>query len=95
MTKLKPAPLLHVPVSNRANCPICGQSTYSRDGIHPQCAVKQADDARTARLKLKPKPPIAPAAAAQKKWSRNCPKCGTQVHVRLAKCACGQVLIRR
>jgi hypothetical protein len=95
MSKLKPAPIFHAPVSNRAHCPICGQSTYSRDGIHPQCAVKQADDARAARLKLKPKPPTTPASALQKKWSRNCPKCGTQVHVRLAKCACGHVLNRR
>ncbi|MDX1945355.1 MAG: hypothetical protein SFU86_08100 [Pirellulaceae bacterium] len=24
-------------------CPVCGKASYSRDGIHPQCAVLRAD----------------------------------------------------
>jgi hypothetical protein len=31
-------------------CPICGHSSYSPDGIHPQCAVTQADAPRQAQL---------------------------------------------
>ena len=31
------------PVSTRVRCPVCHQEVYSRVGIHPQCAVRQAD----------------------------------------------------
>ncbi len=31
-------------------CPVCGKRSYSRDGVHPQCAVVQADAPRAARL---------------------------------------------
>lgn len=27
-------------------CPVCGQPSYSSTGIHPQCAVSQADAPR-------------------------------------------------
>jgi hypothetical protein len=38
------------PTSNRIRCPVCQQAVYSRAGIHPQCAVRQADP---PRLKVK------------------------------------------
>ena len=31
------------PVSTRVRCPVCHEDVYSRAGIHPQCAVRQAD----------------------------------------------------
>ncbi len=31
------------PTTTRVRCPVCRQPVYSRAGIHPQCAVKQAD----------------------------------------------------
>lgn len=34
------------PTSNRIRCPVCQQEVYSRAGIHPQCAVRQADPPR-------------------------------------------------
>lgn len=34
------------PVSTRARCPVCHEAVYSTAGIHPQCAVKQADPPR-------------------------------------------------
>jgi hypothetical protein len=43
---------LHTPASTRARCPVCRQSVYSRSGIHPQCAVRQAEPPRP---KVKPK----------------------------------------
>lgn len=43
------------PASTRVRCPVCHQEVYSRAGIHPQCAVKQADPPRP-----KNKPPIRP-----------------------------------
>jgi hypothetical protein len=49
---------VHTPISTRARCPVCHQSVYSRAGIHPQCAMRQADPPR-------PKPKRdAPAVAA-------------------------------
>ena len=48
----KPSP----PVSTRPRCPICGTPVYSLAGIHPQCAVRQADPPRP-----KVKPSRAPA----------------------------------
>ena len=31
-------------------CPVCGKRSYSLRGIHPQCAVQQADAPRQAVL---------------------------------------------
>lgn len=48
MNNKKPLPLITQP--KRKSCPICGKVTYSSNGIHPQCAVLQADAPRQARL---------------------------------------------
>lgn len=45
----KPQPLCQVSLPKR--CPVCRQSSYSPSGIHPQCAMRQADNERMARLK--------------------------------------------
>jgi hypothetical protein len=45
--------------STRARCPICNEAVYARVGIHPQCAVRQADPPRP-KAKAKPSPPVAP-----------------------------------
>jgi hypothetical protein len=44
MSVKKPIPLVVSPT--RRLCPICGQPSYSSIGIHPQCAVSQADAPR-------------------------------------------------
>jgi hypothetical protein len=31
-------------------CPVCQQSSYSFGGIHPQCAVKKADEPKKQAL---------------------------------------------
>jgi len=31
-------------------CPVCGERSYSAHGVHPQCAVVQADAPRKQRL---------------------------------------------
>ncbi len=31
-------------------CPVCGKRSYSPSGVHPQCAVVQADAPRKALL---------------------------------------------
>jgi hypothetical protein len=50
MSHDKPKPLYPDSVVRR-RCPICGAIAYSREGIHPQCAMAQADAPRTERLK--------------------------------------------
>ena len=53
MNNRKPLPL--VPQPARKSCPVCGQVAYSSNGIHPQCAVLQADAPRQARLQAERK----------------------------------------
>lgn len=50
----KPEPLYTVP-SLGTICPVCGKKSYSSAGIHPQCAVKQADAPREAALAVQRK----------------------------------------
>jgi hypothetical protein len=52
MQTLKPAPIFAPPPTRL--CPVCGRSSYSRDGIHPQCSMLQADSKRTLRPRKKP-----------------------------------------
>lgn len=53
MSEKKPIPLDSSP--KRKICPVCGQSSYSSTGIHPQCAMTQADAPRRERLAAKRK----------------------------------------
>jgi hypothetical protein len=88
----KPAPLAGAPPLREA-CPVCGMPTYSRAGIHPQCAQRQADAPRMARLKLAQWQSSACAAesdpVAFSTWQKCCPECRVRVHVRKATCDCG------
>lgn len=75
-------------------CPVCGKATYSRGGIHPQCAIVQADEGRKKQLIEKRKKEAESSKASgdkskSKRWNKKCPKCSTEVHVRLKTCACG------
>jgi hypothetical protein len=45
-------------------CPVCGKASYSRDGIHPQCAVLRAD--KFGKRKSVPKLP----KPARSLWSK-------------------------
>ncbi len=49
MDSRKPEPLFTTP-SLGSICPICGKKSYSVGGIHPQCAMQQADAPRQALL---------------------------------------------
>jgi hypothetical protein len=49
---------IHSTASARARCPVCHQPVYSRAGIHPQCAMRQAEPP-----KPKADPPKTPAPA--------------------------------
>ena len=39
----------HVPISTRPICPVCKKAVYSRSGIHPQCAMREAESARPVK----------------------------------------------
>ena len=49
LSSRKPEPLLSAPPAGKM-CPVCGKRSYSFRGIHPQCAVQQADAPRQALL---------------------------------------------
>ena len=87
MSILKPVPIVTQPVKNL--CPICGKASYSRDGIHPQCAIQQADAARNARIREDRKKEVKIEKPRQRSFNKKCPKCGIQVHIRVIACGCG------
>lgn len=49
MSEKKPTPIFPAPTPGRV-CPVCHKRAYSAGGIHPQCAVRQADAPREAAL---------------------------------------------
>jgi predicted RNA-binding Zn-ribbon protein involved in translation (DUF1610 family) len=94
MSVPKEEPILIVPQPPKNLCPICGQVTYSAGGIHPQCAMQQADEPRLARMKTRKAAETKTKKPARNVWKRQCPKCGAQAHVRQAVCKCGHKLQR-
>jgi endogenous inhibitor of DNA gyrase (YacG/DUF329 family) len=84
---LKPVPIVPQIVKNL--CPICGKASYSRDGIHPQCALQRADEPRNVKNRAAKKKEVKIQTPQQRLWSKKCPECGIQVHVRLLECSCG------
>jgi hypothetical protein len=72
-------------------CPVCHKPAYSLGGVHPQCAIEQADEPRILKLKtarvieskLKIKKP------PRQSWQKQCPKCNTESHVSRKVCKCG------
>jgi hypothetical protein len=50
----KPPPLLATELPRRI-CPVCGNVAYSIAGMHPQCAMEQADLFRVGRLRTRRK----------------------------------------
>jgi len=86
----KPVPLYTAPLRKR--CPVCGFTSYSAEGIHPQCAAEQADAERLAEYKRSPKPIEPKSTSGLHAWQRLCRKCKAVVHVRKTICQCGQIL---
>jgi hypothetical protein len=83
-------PIVIVPPQPPRNlCPICGKASYSAGGIHPQCAMQQADQPRIVRLRAAKVAETKVKKPARQTWKKKCPKCGAQLHVRREACACG------
>ena len=91
MAHKKPEPVIER--RTRPLCPVCGETSYSLAGIHPQCVMRQADAKRLGRLKQEPQEGVTqdPASLA-KPWQKVCPKCRTLQHVRKKVCDCGYAL---
>ena len=85
MSTKKPIPLVTVTASRK--CPVCGKSSYSQGGIHPQCAVTRADAPR--RLRLAAEKRAKAKKPALRAWEKTCPKCQHQIPVRTGVCECG------
>jgi hypothetical protein len=93
MYSKKPVPLRlsHVPLPRL--CPVCGAVSYSREGIHPQCAEQRADASRMERVRAAGKTAERARKAENSltfsQWHKRCPECQAQLHVRKLRCACG------
>ena len=84
MNEKKPTPLL---VENGQVCIVCGKRSYSAAGVHPQCAMKRADEARQEQRAAPPPKPVR--TPRRRSWDKKCPKCEALVHVRRKVCPCG------
>lgn len=93
----KPTPLHQGPQPKR--CPVCGQASYSSQGIHPQCAARQSDSQRVLLSKAAAAEATSQAAVAVKTdlnpWQTVCPKCRVVVHIRRKVCECGHHLLEK
>ena len=84
----KPDPLISHRIHDR--CPVCGEKSYSSAGIHPQCAVRRADEKRLEIVKQqKQDEPVETATNQTLRWQKKCPKCQQMIHVRKKVCDCG------
>ncbi|MEO1999894.1 MAG: hypothetical protein ABGZ17_32020 [Planctomycetaceae bacterium] len=90
MSHKKPQPLITSRTPDP--CPVCGEISYSRAGVHPQCAVLQAD---AKRLKHSKRVVDKPKTSKTEPWQKICPQCKTVQHVRKQICTCGHTFAIR
>ena len=57
-------------------CPICGKAAYSLGGIHPQCAIQQADEPRIVKLAPPRRSNPRLRNREQEKWKKRLPMSG-------------------
>ena len=95
MSDKKPPPL--IPDRNHKRCPVCGEISYSRAGVHPQCSAKKADAKQKERIKeaklAEEQAEKAAPTSDRAPWQKSCPKCKALHHVRKQVCSCGQSLV--
>ena len=92
----EPNPTSNSMTKGKKVCPVCGQPSYSREGIHPQCAIEQSDAPRQEELaRLKKKAATEKKQPRQRSWNKKCPKCGTELHVRRKSCECGHAFEKK
>lgn len=76
-------------------CPICNRASYSAGGIHPQCAMQQADEIRVSMIRAARASEPKVKKTPNQSWKKQCPKCDAKVHVRRDNCDCGHSFIGR
>ena len=92
MTHKKPQPLIEP--RPRKLCPVCGETSYSLMGVHPQCAANQADVNRVNGTSHTEKSTDTETSDShQKAWHKPCPVCRKLNHVRKSVCECGHELV--
>ena len=87
MSSEKSATILPPPPKNI--CPVCGKPAYSLGGVHPQCAIEQADEPRILKLRAARAAEPKIKKPARQSWQKRCPKCGVESHVARKVCKCG------
>ncbi len=85
MSEKKPMPVAVGPIPKK--CPVYGKSSYSLGGIHPQCAVSQADAPR--RLQIAADKKAKTLQETHRAWEKTCPKCDARAPIRRSVCECG------
>jgi hypothetical protein len=84
----RPPPLYPAPL--RATCPVCGHTSYSATGVHPQCSMQKADMERMRHVKKQRRVERTAADVAElSPWQKVCPRCRLVAHVRKRDCTCG------
>jgi hypothetical protein len=93
MSEASPDTLLRVNEGLPRSCPVCKKATYSREGIHPQCAERERDRARMKQLRDNQRAAKEAHKRANpiplKPFHRHCPSCSADVPPRVAECSCG------
>jgi hypothetical protein len=87
----RPTPL--IAEANTTTCPVCGKTSYSLGGTHPQCAMRHGDAQRQEKLRTKKESPAKPPQ--RRSWTKKCPKYGVEVHLRKKACDCGHDFFSR
>jgi hypothetical protein len=82
-------PALILPAAPKRICPVCHKSAYSLGGIHPQCALEQADGPRLLKLRATRAAEQKVKKPARHPWQKKCPKCGAESHMSRKVCKCG------
>jgi hypothetical protein len=96
MSNRKPVPLFDQ--RPRPRCPVCGETSYSVAGIHPQCAVRRLDSERMKGIRLRVaegQPKNVELSTDMGPWMRACPACNEAQHARKNACECGHVFAIR
>src|SRR6059036_3739338 len=68
-------PVIVIPGPERILCPICSKPTYSRGGIHPQCAMEQADEPRVIQLRNARRADVKTEKPSPQVHKKKCPEC--------------------
>jgi hypothetical protein len=82
-------PVIVIPGPEKILCPICNEPTYSRGGIHPQCAMEQADEARVTLLRNARRADDKRGRPIPQVHKKRCPECDSYSDAQREVCWCG------